>query len=148
MFIADCEKCQQDLDGPCFEHTDIRMIVFDKVPVPLAYSSLPDILQLRSGQPRSTGTRLVFSTWRRRDYRPIQYRFLTYFAGNAVFAKESIEAWTLFGPLIAPLIPLDEATEKEFRYILRPEETGEYYVRSFLLIFKITVFLLKSTSSN
>ena len=40
-------------------------------------------------------------------------RFLMCFAENAIFAKERIEAWTLFGPLIAPLIPLDEAIENE-----------------------------------
>ncbi|GAU87609.1 hypothetical protein RvY_00431-2 [Ramazzottius varieornatus] len=93
-----CEKCQEDLDGPCYEHADARRIIFDKAPIPLAYSSLPDDLCLLNVQP----------------------------LGKAmVLAKRKIEASTLFGPLIAPLVPLDELEEGPPRYTMWSEEAQE-----------------------
>ena len=47
-------KCQEDLDGPCFEHTSPAGIIYDKPPIPLAYSSLPNELSI-SGQTNDIG---------------------------------------------------------------------------------------------
>ncbi|GAU87617.1 hypothetical protein RvY_00436 [Ramazzottius varieornatus] len=44
-FLADCEQCEEMLEGACFEHTDVERIIYDKPPIPLAYSSVPDSSQ-------------------------------------------------------------------------------------------------------
>ncbi|GAU87605.1 hypothetical protein RvY_00429 [Ramazzottius varieornatus] len=94
-----CEKCLEDLDGPCYEHADVKRIIFDKPPNPLAYSSLPDAICLLDGQlPRKE---------------------------EMVIAKRKIEALTLFGPLIAPLVPLYELKEGPPRYTIWSEEAQE-----------------------
>ncbi|GAU87613.1 hypothetical protein RvY_00432 [Ramazzottius varieornatus] len=92
-----CEECLEDLDGPCYEHADVKRIIFDKPPVPLAYSSLPEALRIIGVHPSKNE--------------------------EMVFAKQEIQVWTLFGPLIAPLVPLDGLKEGPPRYTMWSEET-------------------------
>ena len=53
-----------------------------------------------------------------------------HFAGNAVIAREFIDAWTLFGPLIALIVSLDEVENKAVfsHYTVRLGDTEDLYV--------------------
>ncbi|GAU99926.1 hypothetical protein RvY_10860-2 [Ramazzottius varieornatus] len=104
---ACCEKCDARLDGPCFEHALPADIIYDKPPVALAYGSLPDTLII-SVKELDAADGLPAVT-----------------AVEFVSAKETIRPGMLFGPLIAPLVPLEDVEEPP-RYVLWSEDREEF----------------------